>query len=190
LARIAAGFIFSGRYDLQLRILRIGRSPDVLQPDIYWLREIEGVRLAIMPRPRNGEWLADEISGFRRAGIDTVVSLLEPQEVRELCLGDEPSLCEAAGIQFVSFPVPDRGVPSSPAAFARLVGTLVRQLRSGNVVAIHCRAGIGRSGLLAGCVLGSLGVDLDSALGMLSRARGVSVPDTNEQAVWVRDFVP
>jgi protein-tyrosine phosphatase len=132
----------------------------VLQPDIYWLREIEDVRLAIMPRPRNGEWLADEIAGFRGAGIDTVVSLLEAQEVRELCLGDEPSLCEAAGMQFVSFPVADRGVPSNPAAFAPLVGALVRQLRSGDAVAIHCRAGIGRSGLLAGCVLGSLGVDL------------------------------
>ena len=53
----------------------------------------------------------------------------------------------------------DRGVPSSPAAFAPLVGTLVRQLRSGESVANHCRAGIGRSGLLAGCVLGSVGVD-------------------------------
>jgi hypothetical protein len=84
-----------------------------------------------MPRPRNGEWLADEIAGFRGAGIDIVVSLLEAQEVRELCLGDEPSLCEAAGMQFVSFPVADRGVPSNPAAFAPLVGALVRQLRSG-----------------------------------------------------------
>jgi protein-tyrosine phosphatase len=161
----------------------------VLQPDIYWLREIEGVRLAIMPRPRNGEWLADEIAGFRRAGIDTVVSLLEGQEARELGLGDEQSLCEGADMTYVSFPIPDRGVPGSAAAFAPLVGTLVLQLRSGDAVAIHCRAGIGRSGLLAGCVLGSLGVEPDSAFGMLSRARGVAVPDTDAQAAWVREFV-
>jgi hypothetical protein len=39
----------------------------MLQPDVYWLREVEGVRLAIMPRPRSGEWLADEISGYQRS---------------------------------------------------------------------------------------------------------------------------
>ena len=41
-------------------------------------------RLAIMARPRAGEWLGDEISGWRAEGIDTVISLLEQEEVSEL----------------------------------------------------------------------------------------------------------
>jgi hypothetical protein len=56
----------------------------MLQPDVYWLHEIEGVRLAIMPRPRSGEWLADEIAGYQRLGVQTIVSLLESNEVRDL----------------------------------------------------------------------------------------------------------
>jgi len=161
----------------------------VLQPDIYWLREIEGTRLAIMPRPRAGEWLTDELSVLRKTGVDIVVSLLEADEARELGLEDEALLCGAAGIKFISFPIPDRGVPSDRMHFAPLVDGIVRQLRSGDSVAIHCRAGIGRSGLLAGCVLGSIGIAADQALAMLSRARGVAVPDTDAQADWVRDFV-
>jgi hypothetical protein len=161
----------------------------VLQPDIYWLREIECTRLAIMPRPRAGEWLSDELSGLRKIGVDIVVSLLEADESRELGLEGEALLCSAAGIKFVSFPIPDCGVPNDRVLFAPLVDGIVCHLRSGDSVAIHCRAGIGRSGLLAGCVLGSMGIAADQALAMLSRARGVAVPDTDAQADWVRDFV-
>lgn len=116
------------------------------------------------------------------------MSLLEPHEVRELDLTDEESVCRGADLHFVSFPIPDRGVPSSGVKFANLVAALEQRLRSGESVAVHCRAGIGRSGLLGACVLCAFGVDPDSAFGMLSRARGVAVPDTDAQVAWVREF--
>jgi len=162
--------------------------PKMLQPDVYWLRELEGVRLAIMPRPRSGEWLTDEIAGWNRLGVQTVVSLLEPNEVRELDLADEESLCLAANLKYVSFPIPDRGVPSNVVEFARLVLEIEQRLRSGESVAVHCRAGIGRSGLLGACILDAFGVDPIAAFGMLSRARGVTVPDTDAQIGWVREY--
>jgi protein-tyrosine phosphatase len=160
----------------------------MLQPDVYWLREVAGVRLALMPRPRGGEWLPDEIEGYQRLGIQTIVSLLESGEVRELELDDEQSLCRAASMQLISFPIADRGVPSNSGEFGKLVAALEQLLRSGESVAVHCRAGIGRSGLLAACVLSAFGIDPDSAFGMLSRARGVTVPDTDAQIRWVRGF--
>ena len=160
----------------------------MFQPDVYWLREVEGVRLAIMPRPRSGEWLVDEIAGWNRLGVQTIVSLLELHEVRELDLVSEESLCRAANLQFLSFPVPDRGVPSNSVGFANFVAAIEQRLRSGESVAIHCRAGIGRSGLVGTCVLSAFGVDPDSAFGMLSRARGVTVPDTEAQVAWVREY--
>jgi hypothetical protein len=57
--------------------------------DIYPLREFESVSLAIMPRPRAGDWLEDEVSSWHGAGIRTVVSLLEAHEVAELGLDSE-----------------------------------------------------------------------------------------------------
>jgi protein-tyrosine phosphatase len=161
----------------------------MLQPDVYWLREVEGVRLAIMPRPRSGEWLADEIAGYKRLGVQTVVSLLESHEARELDLADEGPLCRAANLQFLSFPIADRGVPRNSVEFAKLVESIAQRLRSGDSVAIHCRAGIGRSGLLAACVLGTFGVAPDSAFAMLGRVRGVAVPDTDAQVAWVHDYL-
>jgi protein-tyrosine phosphatase len=49
--------------------------------------------------------------------------------------------------------------------------------------------GVGRSGLVGACVLGQLGVAPDAAFAMLSRARGVAVPDTEARAEWVREFM-
>jgi protein-tyrosine phosphatase len=142
-----------------------------------------------MPRPRGGEWLSEEISGWHAEGIRTVVSLLERDEAIELGLKDEEALCNSAGVNFISHPIPDRGVPGVRAGFSELVNSLAERLRAGDSVAVHCRAGIGRSGLVGACVLGQLGVALDSAFAMLSRARGVAVPDSEAQAEWVREFM-
>jgi hypothetical protein len=78
-------------------------------PKVHWMEAPLAGRLATMPRPRAGDWLADEITGWKTAGIDLVVSLLEPHEVAELGLHGEASLCEQHAIEFISFP----GVPPS-----------------------------------------------------------------------------
>jgi protein-tyrosine phosphatase len=161
----------------------------MLQPDVYWIREVKGLKLAIMPRPRNGERLVDEIAGWRRMEIANVVSLLETEESRELGLSEEAALCRNAGVRFYSYPIPDRGVPQDHKGFAALVATLGGHLKAGDSVAVHCRAGIGRSGLLGACILGFFGIDAAEAFTMLSRARGVSVPDTDAQATWVLEFM-
>jgi hypothetical protein len=66
-----------------------------MRPEIFWIDAALPGRIAIMPRPRAGDWLADEVAGWRAEGVDLVVSLLEPHEVAELGLGDEADLCGA-----------------------------------------------------------------------------------------------
>jgi protein-tyrosine phosphatase len=161
----------------------------LLRPAIHWVREVPDLKFALMPRPRGGEWLAEEILGWHAEGIRTVVSLLEKDEAIELGLGDEEALCNSAGVNFISYPIPDRGVPGVREGFTELVTSLAERLRGGDSIAVHCRAGIGRSGLMSACVLGLLGVAPDSAFAMLSRARGVAVPDAEAQAEWVREFM-
>jgi hypothetical protein len=40
--------------------------------DIYWIDAPPPGRLAILSRPRAGEWLADQLAGWRAGGIDAV----------------------------------------------------------------------------------------------------------------------
>lgn len=155
-----------------------------MKPDLYWVTELDPFRIAIASRPRGDEWLVDEILGLQREGVACVVSLLESQEIAEFKLEREGALCAAHRIKFRSFPIPDRGVPSNPLQFFALADEIARDVRECRAVAIHCRAGIGRSALLAGVVLLRLGIDRAQVFPMLSRARGLSVPDTAEQAAW------
>jgi protein-tyrosine phosphatase len=159
-----------------------------MAPEIFWIPEVTIGRLAIMARPRSGEWLRDEVAGWCNAGLNAVVCLLEASEVRELALHDEPALCESSRIAFISFPITDRGVPSSVTQTAELADRVVSLLREGSSVAVHCRAGIGRSSLIAGCVLLKLGFRREDVFPMLSRARGLQVPDTQAQMQWLSLF--
>lgn len=158
-----------------------------MQPAIYWASDVPHGRLGMMARPRAGEWLEDEVRGWAKAGVTDVVSLLEPTEVLELGLEAEPSLCAAQGISLLTFPIPDRGTPRSAREFLALARVLSERVNAGGVVAIHCRAGIGRSGLMAAAILAELGVPPAAAFDNLSRARRVAVPDTREQSDWLEE---
>jgi len=140
-----------------------------------------------MARPRANDWLEAEVDVWKSAGLDQVVSLLEREEVSELGLQTEPEICHGRGISFLSFPIPDRGVPDTKEA-QHVAAMLARDLANGRSVAIHCRAGIGRSSLIAACVLVCSGLKACEALKLIRDARGLPVPDTDEQRDWVLAF--
>jgi protein-tyrosine phosphatase len=132
--------------------------------------------------------LVDEIRSWRQTGVDVVVSTLEPEEVSDLDLRAEPELCGANGIEFIPFPIADRAVPASLAATTKLARELEARLAAGKSVAIHCRVGIGRSALLAACLLVLAGVNWEAAWERIRSARGCLVPDTTEQRQWLARF--
>ena len=159
-----------------------------MRTELYWIDGLPFGRLAIMPRPRGSDWLEDEIRAWRQSGVDVVVSLLTPDEQAELSLREEPDLCRANDIAFVSFPILDRSVPPSSEAFAGLVADLAGRLAGGKGVAVHCRQGIGRAALVVIGVLSAAGVDVEAAIERVGAARGRTVPETPEQRRWVADF--
>jgi protein-tyrosine phosphatase len=159
-----------------------------MRTELFWIEGPWPGRLAIMPRPRGGDWLEDEIRAWRTAGVDTVVSALCAEEVAELDLTEEAALCQANGIEFLDFPVTDRSVPESTQKTAEFVRPLLKLLGEGKKVAIHCRQGVGRSSLLAACVLTLAGMASEAAFDRIRQARGCEVPDTAEQRMWVARF--
>ena len=158
--------------------------------DIYDIGPVGGGRLAIVPRPHGGDWLADDLRDLHRAGVTVLVSTLTAFEEAELALAEEAALAEAAGLRFQALPLPDRGVPASTAALLPTLDALVADLAGGSTVAVHCRMGIGRSSLLAAALLARLGWEADAAWRPIELARGRPVPDTDEQRAWVIQVPP
>jgi protein-tyrosine phosphatase len=153
----------------------------------YWIHTFEsGGRLGIMARPRGNDWLAGEIERWEEMGITTVVSLLEKDEIQELGLAGEESLCRQHRIEYINFAIKDRGVPADGQAADRLIKRLAEKMDGGEKVTIHCRMGIGRASLIAGAVLVAKGAGAQSALQQITKVRELKVPDTNEQVLWLK----
>jgi protein-tyrosine phosphatase len=157
---------------------------------LFWIDGAGAGRIGIMPRPRGGDWLDGEMLALAKAGVKVLVSLLTADEVAELELQDEERLCSNCSIRFIPFPIADRGVPFLLPEARCILDLILGELRAGQTVVVHCRMGIGRSALVAACLLKSQGIGVDEAFAMISRARGFSVPDTDEQREWVKRFLP
>lgn len=173
------------------------KSPDLdsydlssLRATIFPITTAVPNRIAIVARPRGGDWLCDEVSALARAGIDVLVSMLTVEETNELGLRQESDECAAAAMTFVNLPITDRSVPSDRDEFFRSVEQLAQMVRGGRFLAVHCRASIGRSSILAVSLLARLGWDLNQAFATVEAARGCSIPDTPEQRQWVFENIP
>ena len=139
-----------------------------------------------MPCPR-GDHLISDIDFYHTKGVDTIVSMLAVDEAKMLGLEDEGLACAKAGIEFRSSPITDFGLPEI-AVFDALVGQIADLLRNGRKVAVHCRAGIGRSGMVTAATLIALGFSSEAAIEQISRYRGIGIPDTVEQGRFIAEF--
>lgn len=156
--------------------------------ELYWLDGSWPGKLAVGPRPRGGDWLKDDVAAWKRAHIDAVLSLLTPDEERDLDLRDEAGEVKAQGMNFTSFPIPDRQIPRSEGKWSEVLGRVARDLTAGKNLLVHCRQGIGRSGLVAACLLVKKGMSPGAAVESVSATRGMPIPETTEQRDWIDHY--
>jgi protein-tyrosine phosphatase len=156
--------------------------------ELHWVNGPWPGKMALASRPRGGDWLEEEMAAWRLAGIDTVLSLLTSDEEQDLDLKLEQREAKARGMKFVSLPIPDRQVPNSESEVSATLERLDADLTAGKNVVVHCRQGIGRTGLVAACLLVTKGMTPEAAVRTVSAARGTPVPETDEQRRWVDHY--
>ena len=155
---------------------------------VFWAEGTAPGRLAIALCPRGDDSLNDDLTHIKRSGVETLVSLLEPEEVIWLGLGDEAQTAEEVGLHFLSYPIRDVHVPSDVKSFRVFVAGLAGRLRTGGRIGLHCRGSIGRAPLTAACTLIHLGWDAANAIVAIRSARGFPIPDTEEQLRWILNY--
>ncbi len=156
-----------------------------MQAEMYKVGTIGKGFIAIMARPSLEENDPASVVNISRLGIKLVVSLLETNEARTLGLDAEREQVKALGMDFVSFPIPDMGIPTSVEEFASLSKMLLKQVNAGTNILVHCHAGIGRSGLMAAGILLHCDLNSQQAFAHISKMRGVRVPETPQQEHWL-----
>lgn len=157
-----------------------------METTIYPVSKLGQGSLAVMARPDQTN-LAENFRAIQSTGATHVVSLLENIEAENLGLGEEASWCAKHRMEFMHYPIADFSTPANLDQFLEFTRTLYALIEDGAHIVIHCRGGIGRAGTTASSVLLHAGVGASEAMHTVSKARGVSVPETEDQKAFIRD---
>lgn len=117
--------------------------------------------------------LQQDLDLIKSWGAAAVVTLMSDSELSSLKVDGLGADVESRGIAWLQLPVPDQGLPDK--AFERqwvYAGLRLRQLlQAGKRVLVHCRSGLGRTGLIVARLMIELGISTDYTLTQVREAR-------------------
>lgn len=114
---------------------------------LYWINTIS-LRTASTARSCGKTGLAMICEGLKNSGVGVLVSMLTQNEMKELAWGWSRKNAALVALSTSILRFEDRGLPKDISRFKEFVDQIVTRTKEGKSVAIHCRAGIGRSSLL------------------------------------------
>lgn len=160
-------------------------------PNTYWV--IPGVLLAgEYPGGETSDETRERVQKLLDAGVACFIDLTQPDELEPYDV-DLP-----VAIDYLRKPIKDHGLPAKREHMIDIQACLDHAIRSGRLAYVHCRAGIGRTGMVIGCFLVERGRSGPEALEELNRVwqqskRAMSwphVPETDDQSEYVRKWKP
>jgi len=132
------------------------------------------------------------LASLLEAGFDTFIDLTEAGELPPY------DIYLPASAQYVRKPIPDHGVPLHAEQMSEIQGEIDGALKRGRRVYVHCRAGIGRTGITVACHLIEQGMSGNAALIRLNELwqdnersqTWPDVPETDEQRDYILAWSP
>ncbi|MDE2449285.1 MAG: ADP-ribosylglycohydrolase family protein [Gammaproteobacteria bacterium] len=160
-------------------------------PNTYWA--LPGLLLAgEHPAGLTPDATRQRLGTLMAAGIECFLDLTHPTEI------DSYDQALPYRIEYLRKPIRDHGLPEKREHMMEILDCLHDALRSGRPAYVHCRAGIGRTGMVVGCLLVERGLTGEQALDELARVwqqcerskSWPSVPETDAQTEYVRQWSP
>ena len=130
--------------------------------------------------------LATDLKVIRDWGAQDLITLLEPHEFEELEISDLPTQSAAYGLRWHGMPITDGAAPDHRFLDRWFVlgPQLVREIRNGSRVVVHCKGGLGRAGTIACLLLLMSGTapDADDAMRQVRSVRRGAIETLPQEA--------
>jgi len=145
--------------------------------------------------PTGAFWQRDLEMDLRRLQSQyhatTIVPLITPEEGIRYRVPNEKKKAEELGFHVHALTtLPDQHVPSNHEEFATFIFELLERWRRGDILIIHCIHGLGRTGLVAACIVAlATGCTADEAITIVRTARPTALMNAEHQVDYVRRFV-
>lgn len=130
------------------------------------------------------EALTEDLSRLAGLGATGLLSLVEAKELPGGIDGFAAAV-RTVGLEWTHLAIPDYGVPDKDfiAGWRKL--DLARRLREGENWAIHCRAGLGRTGTVAALLLVENGAEAADAIAQIRREHDAAAVETEAQEAFL-----
>jgi ADP-ribosyl-[dinitrogen reductase] hydrolase len=142
----------------------------------------------------SGAWNRDlgiDLQAVKDWGATVLVSLIEHHEFSELRVRGLSRQTKAFELDWIHLPIQDVSIPSPSAEKGwQTIGIeLAARLKRGENIVLHCKGGLGRTGMMAACLLREFGMGADEAIKSVRVARHGAI-ETREQEKYVRSYRP
>lgn len=129
------------------------------------------------------------LSTLKQAGADAVLTLMPSAELAQNAASDLSTLCAAQGLLWLHLPVADEQVPQTDfdAAWPAAMAQIRQLLAADKAIAIHCKGGSGRTGLIAARILIELGIARSEAISLVQALRPKAIQHP-AHAGWIAQF--
>lgn len=180
-------------------VLGIGRAPEPNKIDTITVPDCVGVLgLVACPGVRvhqatgvGRKHLASDLEALQNWGANGVVSLIEAHEFKMNKVEELPGLIADAGMWWLHLPIIDMEITNQTFEdeWAAQGERIRHALRIGERVALHCYAGLGRTGMIGARLLVEMGMDNEEAIEAVREPNRRRI-QTKRQAMFVREIRP
>lgn len=134
----------------------------------------QNLNLIFTPCPGTRDTSVTEaLAELKQAGATALITVMPASELTDNAVDHLPEECAAQNLEWFHLPVADEQAPGPDfdAAWHQHRERIMALLASGQTIAIHCKGGSGRTGLVAGQLLVASGHTLESATSKVQSVR-------------------
>ena len=124
--------------------------------------------------------LSTALAQLAAAGAAAVLTLLPSEEIERNGVAELPHICNQLGMKWLHLPIEDDCAPEAPFedAWQTHQANIQQLLDAGKSIAIHCKGGTGRTGMVAARILLARGLALEDVINRVRavRSKALRIP--------------